>query len=66
MHTVYKQPNGRLDYSDPKLGLSTDNRGGTKTSDLVSKYSLGNPVVGNYFQAEYDDYVPLLYKKLGN
>ena len=60
---VYKQPE-RITYSDPKLGLSTDNRGGTKTSHVTSKYNLGNPVAGNFFQAEWDDYVPKLYEKL--
>ena len=60
---VYKQQ-GRITYSDPKLGLSTDNRGGTKASDLVDKYNLGNAVAGNLFQAEWDDYVPKLYEKL--
>ena len=51
-------------YSDPKLGLSADNRGGTKARELAAKYDLGNPVAGNLFQAEWDDYVPKLYKKL--
>lgn len=62
---VYKQP-GRITYSDPKLGLSVDNRGGTKANDLSTKYNLGNPVAGNLYLAEWDDYVPMLYKKLGN
>lgn len=61
--TVYKQP-GRITYSDPKLGLSTDNRGGTKANDVSAKYNLGNPVAGNFYQAEWDDYVPKLYEKL--
>lgn len=29
------------------------------------KYNLGNPVAGNFYEAQYDDYVPLLYKQLG-
>lgn len=60
---VYKQQS-RIAYSDPKLGLSVDNRGGTKANDLACKYNLGNPVAGNLFQAEWDDYVPKLYEKL--
>ena len=61
---MYKQP-GRITYTDPKLGLSTENRGGTKASDVAAKYNLGNPVAGNYYQAEWDDYVPKLYEKIG-
>ena len=66
LHAVYKQPGGCITYTDAKLGLSTANRGGTKANDVASKYNLGNPVAGNYYLAEYDDYVPKLYKKLGN
>lgn len=61
---MYKQPGRIEDYSDLKLGLSVDNRGCTKANDVSSKYNLGNPVAGNFYQAEWDDYVPELYKKL--
>lgn len=60
---VYKQE-GRITYADPKLGLSVDNRGCTKANDLAAKYDLGSPVAGNFYQAEWDDYVPKLYEKL--
>ena len=63
LHTVFKQ-SGRVTYTDPKLELSTKDRNNTKTTDLATKYNLGNPVAGNFFKAEYDDYVPQLYKKL--
>lgn len=63
MHAVFKQ-SGRVTYADPKLTLSTKGRNNTKTTDLASKYNLGNPVAGNFFMAEYDDYVPKLYEKL--
>lgn len=62
---VYKQE-GRLTYTDPKLTLSVDNRGCTKANDVATKYNLGNPVAGNFFLAEWDDYVPKLYQKLGS
>lgn len=61
---MYKQPGRIEDYSELKRGLSTDNRGGTKANDVASKYNLGTPVAGNYFQAEWDNYVPKLYEKL--
>ena len=61
---VYKQAGRIEDYSELKLGMSADNRGGTKANDVASKFNLGTPVAGNYFQAEWDNYVPKLYEKL--
>lgn len=55
---------GRIEYTDAKLSATTANRACTKTRDLVAKYKLGTPVAANYFLAEYDEFVPLLYKKL--
>ena len=65
MLSVYKQP-GRLEYTDTKLGLTTNGRASTKAGDLATKYKLGNPVAGNFCQAEWDDYVPKLYEKLSS
>lgn len=62
--TVYKQPGGRLEYTDQKLGMTAGGRPSTKAADLAAKYNLGNPVAGNFCQAEWDDYVPKLYEKL--
>ena len=62
---VYKQP-GRVEYSDPKLGLTTSGRASTKASDIATKYNLGSPVAANFCQAEWDDYVPKLYQKLSS
>uniref|UniRef100_A0AC35GRC8 Uncharacterized protein n=1 Tax=Panagrolaimus sp. PS1159 TaxID=55785 RepID=A0AC35GRC8_9BILA len=42
-----------------------DNRGGWSVDKFAQKLNLGTHVAGNFFQAEYDDYVPDLYKKLG-
>ena len=64
-YPVFKQP-GRISVEEPIQGLSTEGRGGTNTQDFATKYDLGNPVAGNFFQAEWDDYVPQLYKKIGN
>ena len=61
--TVFKQQ-GRVAYNDPKIGLTANGRPSTKTSDLTAKYNLGNPVAGNFFLAEWDEYVPKLYEKL--
>ncbi len=60
------QQNGKIDYSQqPKLsGTSGQNRGKFSTRDFVKKYHLGVPVAGNFYQAEWDEYVPKVYAKL--
>ena len=40
-------------------------KGCFKIHKFAEKYGLGAPIAGNFYQAEYDDYVPLLYKQLG-
>lgn len=62
---VYKQ-SGKLTFDEPRLtNRSGDSRGGFAIQKFVEKYSLGTPVAGNFYQAEWDDYVPILYKQLG-
>ena len=62
---IYKQ-NGKLSFDEKRLtNRSGDNRGKFSIRNFAAKYKLGNPVAGNFYQAEYDDYVPLLYKQLG-
>lgn len=62
---VYKQP-GKLQFDEPRLtNRSADNRGCFKIETFAAKYKLGAPISGNFYQAEYDDYVPILYKQLG-
>lgn len=62
---VYKQ-NGKLTFDEPKLpNNSADNRGCFSIKKFANKYNLGTPVAGNFYQAAYDDYVPILYKQLG-
>lgn len=62
---VYKQ-NGQITFDEPRLtNTSGENRGGFSIRKFAEKYKLGNPVAGNLYQAEYDDYVPILYKQLG-
>ena len=64
--TVFKQPNGVINCDEPYQPLKTDGRNNTSTRALVSKYNLGVPVAGNFFMAEWDDYVPKLYAKLSS
>ncbi|XP_038217414.1 protein D2-like isoform X2 [Zerene cesonia] len=62
---VYKQP-GKLSFDEPRLpNTSGDKRGGFSIAKFAEKYNLGDPIAGNFYQAEYDDYVPILYKQLG-
>ncbi|CAH1155348.1 unnamed protein product [Phaedon cochleariae] len=62
---VYKQ-NGKLTFDEKRLtNTSGDGRGGFSIRKFASKYNLGQPIAGNLYQAEFDDYVPILYKQLG-
>lgn len=61
---VYKQP-GTLNPDEAVLtNRSGDGRGCFKIRDFAKKYNLGSPVAGNFYQAQWDDYVPTLYKQL--
>lgn len=63
---VYKQSAGQLEFSEPRLtNRSADKRGKFSMKAFAEKYNLGIPVAGNFFLAEYDDYVPEVYKQLG-
>ena len=61
---IYGQPR-KLEFTEPKLtNRSGANRGKFSIRKLAEKYGLGEPIAGNFFQAEWDDYVPKLYKQL--
>ncbi|CAG2172086.1 unnamed protein product [Oppiella nova] len=55
--TIYKQ-SGVLNIS-PLPG-----RRGFKTRDFARKHGLGEPIAGNFFQAQFDRYVPLMYVQI--
>ncbi|XP_062121168.1 protein D3 [Drosophila sulfurigaster albostrigata] len=62
---VYEQK-CKLQFDEKRLpNNSGDGRGGFKIAKFAEKYNLGDPIAGNFYQAEYDDYVPILYKQLG-
>ncbi|KAK1122563.1 Phosphatidylethanolamine-binding protein 1 [Melipona bicolor] len=62
---LYKQPQ-KLTFDEPRLtNRSGDNRANFSIKKFAAKYKLGDPIAGNMYQAEFDDYVPLLYKQLG-
>jgi phosphatidylethanolamine-binding protein (PEBP) family uncharacterized protein len=61
---VFKQPN-KLTPDEKKLtNRSGEGRGSWKLRSFAAKYNLGNPVAGNFYQAQWDDYVPKLYEQL--
>ncbi|ELU15110.1 hypothetical protein CAPTEDRAFT_6247 [Capitella teleta] len=63
---LYKQSSGRQDFAPlVKLTkLSMDGRPMWKVREFVAKYRLGEPVAGNFFQAEYDSYCDKLMQQL--
>lgn len=62
---VYKQP-GKISFTEQKLtNKSGDGRAKFSIKKFAAKYNLGQPIAGNLYQAEFDDYVPILYKQLG-
>jgi len=67
VYLIYKQSSGKINDSEHGrlTNRSADGRGGWKAQKFVQKHNLGEPVAGNFYQAEYDDYVPKLYKQLG-
>ena len=60
---IYQQPD-RINFEDVEYIPSTTaaNRDGFSIRKFATKYKLGNPIAGNFFQAQYDDYVDSLYK----
>lgn len=62
---VYKQPE-KLNFAkvDKLPKNSGEKRGKFSISKFATQFKLGSPVAGNFYQAQYDDYVPKLYAKL--
>lgn len=63
---VYEQKQGKITCDEPRLtNRSADNRPGFSIRKFAEKYQLGDPIAGNLYQAEYDDYVLTINKQLG-
>ncbi|XP_037948323.1 protein D2-like [Teleopsis dalmanni] len=61
---LYKQP-GKVQFNEPNISkTSGSNRGKFSAKKFSAKYKLGDPIAANFYQAEYDDYVPTVYKQL--
>ncbi|XP_030562662.1 protein D2 isoform X2 [Drosophila novamexicana] len=63
---VFKQPK-KLNISGSRVS-NKSRRGRTKfhAYKFAAHHHLGDPVAGTFYQAEYDDYVPILHSQLKN
>lgn len=65
VYLIFKQPS-KLQFDEPILNnRSAEGREKFSTQKFAAKYGLGNPIAGNFFQAQWDEYVPILYEQLG-
>jgi len=61
---VYEQPKF-LNFEEKILKKNLNlKRVGFSSRNFARKYELGEPIAGNFFQAEWDSYVPNLYAEL--
>lgn len=62
---VYKQPDGKINFDERRLtNRSGEHRASFKIREFAQKYKLGEAIAANFYQAEWDDYVPKLYEQL--
>jgi len=62
---AFKQPTGRVQFNENHIDKRTkEGRFLHSMANFAAKHSLGDPVAGNYYQAEWDDYVPKLHEQL--
>lgn len=65
MFLVFKQLNGKQQFDLPYASnRSRDGRLSTKTRQLIADYNL-KLKAGNFYFAQYDDYVPILWEQMG-
>lgn len=66
---VYEQPGEALLKCDElRLNCSVEHRALRRhfsIRNFSKKYNLGEPFAGNFFQTQWDDYVPVLRRELG-
>eukprot|EP01083_Nonionella_stella_P185038 673617_1 len=64
---AFLQPAGPISTDEPQMtgrGDGGKHRPKNKVREFAKKYNLGAPVAANFYQAEWDDYVPELYTQL--
>ncbi|CAH1641270.1 unnamed protein product [Spodoptera littoralis] len=62
---VYEQP-GLMEFKGAPVSSNrtSANRLSFSAADFAKKFNLEHPIAGDFFQAEYDDYVPILNRQL--
>ncbi|KRG00078.1 uncharacterized protein Dwil_GK13056, isoform B [Drosophila willistoni] len=61
---LYKQSR-KLEFDEERVSnRSRKDRPKFSAAKFAEKYQLGQPIAGNLYQAQYDDYVPQLHKQL--
>ncbi|XP_065356007.1 putative odorant-binding protein A5 [Calliphora vicina] len=62
---IYEQP-GKLVFDEPFVNQSKmEDFQNFKVEKFAEKYKLGKPLAGNIFRSQWDEYVPILHKKMG-
>lgn len=62
---VFKQVNGKQEFDIPTTtNRSREGRLKTDTRKLIADYNL-KLIAGNFYFAQFDDYVPILHAQLG-
>lgn len=61
---LYEQTKGKLDSNMKITKTSREGRMKFSIKNFAKTNSLGNPIAANFFQAQYDDYVPQLHAQL--
>ncbi|XP_055849016.1 protein D3-like [Episyrphus balteatus] len=62
---LYKQPK-KLEFDEKHITkTSAEGRGNFSAMKFADKHKLGTPLAGNFYQAQYDDYVPTVHKQIG-
>ena len=63
---IFKQPSGKpVSLNRTKTSnTSKEGRPNFRTEQFALQNNFGNPVAGNFFQAQFDDYVPILHAQL--
>lgn len=62
---LYKQPSTINVEHVVHIQLTGKGRGGFKVREFAKKHGLGEPIDAVHFEAQWDEYVPKLYEKLG-
>lgn len=62
---VYKQPSRIEPDETPIDNRTREGRRSFRIRDFAKKYNLGEPIAANFYQAQFDDYVPILHAQLG-